>query len=262
MDPYLESWIWGDFHSNLIAALRAAAERNRAAPLRRPIRTGMYGCDDPETEFAIARPAGFVRSGPRVLTCGRNRRRRWPPPAPACSCRIRHRERQRVSCASWTTRSGESSRWLKSSARPTKPPHETGERIVSSARSTSLAASTWWKSTCCDRDRPAPGRPASAVADYYILVSRSRDVPAVGDSGRISVRDPLPPSPGPTRLRRDRSQSSCRLARLRATALYDEGALRRAARLTRNRRPRRSREPDAAWARDTARVPPNPPPTA
>src|ERR1700755_1515596 len=40
MDPYLESWIWGDFHSNLISAL--GAQLNAKLPRRYIANTELF----------------------------------------------------------------------------------------------------------------------------------------------------------------------------------------------------------------------------
>ena len=43
MDPYLESWIWGDFHSNLISAL-VLAQLNAKLPRRHIANTELFVC--------------------------------------------------------------------------------------------------------------------------------------------------------------------------------------------------------------------------
>lgn len=252
VDPYLESWIWGDFHSNLISAL--GAQLNAKLPRRYIANTELFIWREelpehdrrvlggPDVYVADQRPAAgaatalAVVSAPITTTLpGVERKQRYLRIVDAAERRI-------VTVVEVLSPSN-------------KTAHEKGEayrfkREEYIATGVNLLEIDLLRSGV----RPPLGDPAPPVGDYYVLVSRAAEQPLLR-IWPISVRDPLPPIPVPL----DPGEPEPLLdIRASMDRVYDDGRYGEQLNYTKPPTPA-LREPDASWARDMLATILNPP---
>jgi len=252
MDPYLESWIWEDFHNNMIVAFRA--QLNAQLPDGYVANTDLYVWreDPPEQDRSMlgGPDVRIAESGPRgsldlataavaapftALLPGVDRKQRYLRVVDNAQRRI-VTVIEMLSPANKTAHgNGEAYRFKR------------GEYLASGINLVEidlLRAGV----------RPPLGDPPPPMADYYVLLSRAVERPKVG-IWPFALRDPLPRIPVPLDPGVPEPWLDLRTALDRA---YDEG--RYARQLDYSQPPDLPlREPDATWARDLLARHLNPP---
>jgi Protein of unknown function (DUF4058) len=243
MDPYLESWIWGDFHRTMITALRA--QLNAKMPRRYVANTELYVwrvdpteqerlvIDGPDVHVADQKPsANFgtaTASLPAPITTvfsGIERKQHYVRIVDAAQRRI-------VTVVELLSPSNKST-------------HERGDayrfkRNEYMANGVNFIEIDFLRAGL----RPALGDPAPPISDYYVLVSRSENFPKL-DIWPISIRDALPRIPVPLDAGEPEVILDLRSAfdRVYEEARYGEQLDYTAPPIL------ALREPDASWARD------------
>jgi Protein of unknown function (DUF4058) len=253
MDPYIESWIWSSFHSNVIVAI--CDQLNPRLPKRYIASTELYVwrfdnseeerllLGGPDVHVADVQPAP---AGPAVATVaapittvlpGVVRKQRY--------VKITDPEERRVVAV------------IEVLSPSNKTTGEDGQayrlkREEYIASGISLVEIDLLRSGL----RPALGNPAPAISDYYFLVHRGWEKNRLG-IWPISLRDPLPSVPIPL----DPDVPDIMLdVRACIDHVYEFGRYGEQLNYTRPPKPP-LREPDATWARQmlTARVNPSTP---
>lgn len=255
MDPYLESWIWADFHSTLMAALRA--QLNAKLPARYIANTELFVWREesppepqrrvlagPDVYVADQRPAAgaatavAVAQAPVTTTLpGVERKQRYVRIVDSIERRI-------VTVVEVLSPSNKTAGVQGDAYR-----YKREEYIASGIN---LVEIDLLRSGI----RPPLGDPSPPVGDYYILVSRAAERPNMG-IWPVSVRDSLPPIPVPLDPDVPEPLVDVRAAMDR---VYDEGRYTEQLDYTKPPTPA-LREPDASWARDllASRLTPPPP---
>jgi hypothetical protein len=240
MDPYIESWIWGDFHANAVVAIRG--QLNPRLPKRYIASTELYVWRVDDTErLLLGGPDVFVSdkvptpTGPAVATAtapivtmlpGVVRKQRY--------VKIVDSEARRVVAV------------IELLSPSNKTSGEDGQayrmkREEYIAGGVSLIEIDLLRSG----HRPPLGNPAPPISDYYVLVHRGWEKDRMG-IWPVSVRDPLPPIPVP--LDPDVPDAVLNF-RACLDEVYDVG--RYAEQLDYAKPPTPPlREPDATWARE------------
>lgn len=243
MDPYLESWIWGDCHGGLIQAIRA--QLNVKLPPRFLANTGLYiWREGPEENERV------MLGGPDVFAA-----EKWPRPTGGTPTAV-------VEAPVTTLLPG-----IERKQRFVRIVDKTHRRIVTVLEILSPSNKTaddYGETYRLKRDeyiasginlveidllraghRPPLGEPPPESSDYYVLVSRSWERRKLG-IWPFSVRDPLPQIPIP--LECDEPEP---LLNLRAAfdRVYDEARFGEQVDYTTPPAPP-LREPDATWARE------------
>jgi hypothetical protein len=243
MDPYLESWIWADCHSTLIAALRA--QLNAKLPRRYVANTELYVWrEDPSRQERLilggpdvyaaeqqggpaeGTPAATIVAPVTTVLTGVERKQRYLRIVDSVGRRI-------VTVIELLSPSN-------------KTAHDSGEayrfkRDEYIASGVNLVEIDLLRSGV----RPPLGDPAPPVIDYYLLVSRTSERPRLG-IWPFSVRDPLPRIPVPLDPGEPEVLLDLRAALDRA---YEEGRYAEQLDYTKSPAPP-LREPDATWARE------------
>jgi hypothetical protein len=245
MDPYVESWIWGDFHLNFISALRA--QLNSKLPKRYIANTELFSWrEDPVDKdrmsivgpdaFLAERVSGAAKSGESsVATLN-------PPVTTVLSRKeTKHRylrivdseERRIVTVIEVLSPANKTAAGTGETYRLKREEYIGGG--LNLVEVDFLRAGV----------RPPLGDPAPPVADFYVLVNRAADRPRLG-IWPISVRDSLPAIPVPVDERVDDVILDLRSSFDR---VYDEG--RYDEQLNYKLSPHVPLlEPDATWARE------------
>jgi hypothetical protein len=241
MDPYLESWIWGDFHSNMISAL--GEQLNGKLPRRYIANTELYVWREdpprgdrlligrPDVHVADQRPGTGVGAAVAVV----------PSPIttllPGVEVRQRYlrivddAERRIVTVVELLSPSNKGS-------------HREAYRFKRDeyiASGVNLLELDLLRSGV----RPPLGNPAPPIGDYYALVSRAEE-PSLLRIWPISIRESLPLLPVPL----DPGEPEVLLdVRAAMDHVYDKW--RYGEQLNYGRPPVPAlREPDGSWARD------------
>jgi hypothetical protein len=256
MDPYLESWIWPDFHGSMLGeirtALNAVLPRRYAALIDRYV--WLEEADD-ATRVRLGVPDVTVAHRGDVVT-GTTALEALPAPA-SVTLPVERREGTRyIRVYDLHSRRVVTVLELLSPANKTSG----GDREKYLAkRNEYLATGTNLVEVDLLRagERLPLGEPAPVPADYYVLVSRGADFPKAG-IWPFSVRDLIPPLIVP--LSSEDAPVVLELKPL-TDRVYDIG--RYADELDYGRPPRPPlREPDATWARELLARHLNPPPSA
>jgi hypothetical protein len=250
MDPYIESWIWADFHASVVTEIRG--QLNQLLPKRYIASTEWYvwRVDDVE-RLLLGGPDLYVTdkapspSGPAVATIeapiitvlpGVVRKQRY--------VKIIDPEERRVVTV------------IELLSPSNKTAGEDGQayrmkREEYIANGISLVEIDLLRSG----HRPPLGDPAPPISDYYLLVHRGWEKNRLG-IWPVSVRDPLPPIP----IALDPDVPAV-LLDLRACLdrVYDLGRYGEQLDYTKPPRPA-FHEPDATWARELLARRLNPPP--
>ena len=256
MDPYLESWIWGDFHANVITAI--GAQLNAKLPRRYIANTELFVW----REEAPPEPRRGVLAGPDVYVADQR-----PAAGGASAAAV-------VQSPVTTTLPG-----VERKQRYLRIVDGIARRIVTVVEVLSPSNKTTGDKGDAYRFkreeyfaaginlveidllrsgvRPPLGDPAPPVGDYYLLVSRAAEQPLLR-IWPVSVREPLTSVPVPLDPGVPEPLLDVRAAMDR---VYDEH--RYAEQLDYTRPPAPPlREPDASWARELLASRPNPPQTA
>ncbi len=240
MDPYIESWIWSTFHTNVIVAI--CDQLNPRLPRRYIASTDLYvwRVDDKE-RLLIGGPDVFVSDRAPAPTCGGVATVTAPinTTLPGVVRKQRHikiidSEERRVVTVIEVLSPSNKTGSEDGQAYRLKPEEYMASGI-------NLVEIDLLRSGI----RPPLGDPAPPICDYYILVHRGWQSSRLG-IWPISIRDPLPPVPIPL----DPDVPDVML-NLRACIdhVYDFG--RYAEQLDYSKPPRPPlREPDATWARE------------
>ena len=245
IDPYIESWIWADFHLNYIGALRAQLNAN--LPKRYVANTDLLIWREDPTDLdrmSIVAPDAFLAErfeAPRNF--GTSAVATLTPPVTTVHKRKESKHRYLRIVDSEVRRIVTVIEVLSPTNKSQSGNGETyrfkREEYIGSGLNLVeidfLRAGT----------RPALGDPAPAVADFYVLVNRASDRPRLG-IWPISVRDALPPIPVPID---DGVPDLILDLRSACNRVYEEG--RYEDQLDYSIPPHVPlREPDATWARD------------
>jgi len=245
MDPYIEGWIWGDFHLSFITALRA--QLNAKLPNRYIANTELYiWREDPSDKdrLSISGPDAFVADRfDSDRTAASSPVATLTPPVMTVHRRMetKHRylrivdseERRVVTVIEVLSPASKNSGSTGQAYRVKR------EEYIASGLN--LFEIDFLRAGI----RPPLGDPSPPVADFYVLVNRASDRPRLG-IWPISVRDKLPPVPVPI----DEGVPDLTLElRPAFDRVYDEG--RYADQLNYSVAPQFPlREPDATWARE------------
>jgi hypothetical protein len=243
MDPYLESWIWADFHATLITATRA--QINAKLPRRYLANTELYVWREgpsenerlllggPDIHAVEKSPAGT--KGPPVATV--------VPPVTTILPGVERKQR-------YVRIVDESGRRIVTVIEILSPSnktaHESGEayrykREEYIASGVNLVEIDLLRAGV----RPPLGDPAPSIPDYYALVSRAWQRPQL-DVWPFSVRDPLPHIPVPLDPEEPEVLLDMGAAFARA---FEEGRYEEQVDYSKPPKPA-FREPDATWARE------------
>jgi len=245
MDPYIESWIWADFHANFIGALRA--QLNAKLPKRYIANTELFiWREDPtdQDRMSLAGPDAFLaerfetdRNAASAIAAT------LTPPVTTVHKRKESKHRYLRIVDSEERRIVTVIEVLSPANKTQSGNGETyrqkREEYIGSGLN--LVEMDYLRAGI----RPPLGDPAPPVADFYVLVNRASDRPRLG-IWPISVRNELPPIPVPI----DEGVPDLILdLRIAFNRVYDEG--RYEDQLDYSIPPHVPlREPDAAWARD------------
>jgi hypothetical protein len=240
MDPYIESWIWGSFHGNLVVAI--SDYLNPRLPKRYIASTGLYlwRVDEgeqlllggPDIYVADKAPTG---SGPVVATVSAPVVTTLPGVVKKQSYVkiIDHEARRIVAVIEALSPSN------KTSGDDGQAYRMKREEYIASG--ISLVEIDLLRSG----HRPPLGDPAPPISDYYVLVHRSWEKDRMG-IWPISVRDPLPPIPIPLDPEVPDAVLDLRSC---IDHVYDAGRYAEQLDYSKPSRPP-LREPDATWARE------------
>jgi len=245
MDPYIEGWIWGDFHLSFITALRA--QLNVKLPKRYVANTELFiWREDPSDKDRMS------ISGPDAYLADRLRDQNVPSGSPVATLTppVTTIHRRKETKHRYLRIVDSEERRVVTVLEVLSPANKTASSIGEAYR---LKREEYIASglNLVEIDflrggiRPSLGDPAPPVADYYVLVNRATDRPRLG-IWPISVRETLPPIPVPI----DEEVPDVVLdLRQALDRVYDEG--RYFDQLNYSESPQLPlREPDASWARD------------
>jgi Protein of unknown function (DUF4058) len=240
MDPYLESWIWGDFHSNMISVL--GEQLNDKLPRRYIANTELYVWREdpsrgdrlliggPDVHVADQRPASGASATASVVTA--------PVTTILPGVEARQRYLRIVDGAE---------RRIVTVVELLSPANKGGNReAYRFKRDEYIASGVNLLEIDLLRSgvRPPLGNPAPPIRDYYALVSRAEE-PSLLHIWPISIRDSLPPVPVPL----DPGEPEILLdIRAAMDRVYDKGRYGEQLDYTKPPVPA-LREPDGAWAR-------------
>jgi hypothetical protein len=240
MDPYLESWIWADFHSNMISALRA--QLNGKLPRRYIANTELYiwredslqgdrlMLDGPDVHIADQRPAHGATAAMSVVAA--------PITTVLPGIEGKQRYLRIVDAAE---------RRIVTVVEMLSPSNKGGHRdAYRFKREEYIASGVNLLEIDLLRSgvRPPLGDPAPPIDDYYVLVSRAAERPLLR-IWPISIRDPLPPIPAPLNPGELEVLLDVRAAMDR---VYEDGRYGEQLDYTKPPVPA-LREPDGAWGR-------------
>jgi hypothetical protein len=243
MDPYLESWVWGDFHRTMITALRA--QLNTKVPRRYVANTELYVWrEDPtEHERLILGGPDVHRADQKPSTKPETAGASLLPPITTVYSGV-ERKQHYVRIVDAAQRRIVTVLELLSPSN--KSAHERGD-AYRFKRDEYMASGVNFIEIDLLRAglRPPLGDPPPPINDYYVLVSRSEDGPRLG-IWPISLRDALPLIPVPL----DAGEADVQLdLRAALDRVYDEA--RYGEQLDYSSPPALAlREPDASWARE------------
>jgi len=240
MDPYIESWIWGSFHTNVIVAV--CDRLNPRLPKRYIASTELY-------VWRVDNAERLLIGGPDVFVADRD-----PAPAGGGAATVAApintilpgvvRKQRYVKIVDSQERRIVAVIEVLSPTNKTASEDGHAYRLKREeyiASGISLVEIDLLRSG----QRPPLGDPAPPISDYYILVHRSWEPNRMG-IWPVSVRDPLPQVPVP--LDPDVPEAMLDL-RACIDHVYDFG--RYAEQLDYSKPPRPPlREPDATWARE------------
>lgn len=251
MDPYLESWIWADFHGNMMYAMRA--QLNGKLPRRYIANTELYVWREdpphdrlmlggPDIHVAERRPTDSTANAVSVV----------PAPVTTVLPGVEGKQRYLRIVDGVERRIVTVIEILSPSNKGAHREAYRFKREEYIASGVNLLEIDLLRSGV----RPPLGDPAPLVGDYYLLVSRAEERPLLR-IWPIAVRDELPPVPVPL----DPGEPEVLLdVRDAMGRVYDDG--RYAEQLDYSKPPAPPlREPDATWARDLLASRLNPPQT-
>ena len=241
MDPYLESWIWGDFHSNMISAL--GEQLNDKLPRRYIANTELYVWREepprgdrlliggPDIHVADQRPEASEGAAVSVVAA--------PVTTTLPGVEGKQRYLRIVDGAE---------RRIVTVVEMLSPSNKGGHREAYRFKREEYIASgvnLFEIDLLRSGVRPPLGDPAPPVGDYYVLVSRAAERQLLR-IWPVSIRDPLPPVPVPL----DPGEPEILLdIRAAMDRVYDKG--RYGEQLNYSKPPVPAlREPDGSWARD------------
>ena len=243
MDPYLESWIWGDFHSSMIGALRA--QLNAKVPRRYVANTELYVWrEDPAVQERL------VLGGPDVHLADQK-----PSEKPGAAVAVARapittvlpsveRKQRYLHIVDAAQRRIVTVLELLSPSNKTA--HDRGEAYRFKRDEYLVSEINFVEIDLLRKGvRPPLGDPPPPLSDYYVLVSRSEDRPKLG-IWPISIRDKLPLIPVPLDAGEPEVLLDLRAAidRVYEEARYGEQLVYAAPPAL------PLREPDGSWARD------------
>src|SRR5258708_5337329 len=197
MDPYVEGWIWGDFHLSFITALRA--QLNAKLPKRYIANTELYiWREDPSDKDRLS-----VVGGPDAFLADRFESQEAPTPAAVASLPppVTTVHKRKETKHRYVRIVDSEERRIVTVIEVLSPANKTASSTGDAYRlkreeyiagGLNLVEIDFLRGGI----RPPLGDPAPPVADYYVLVNRAPDRPRFG-IWPISIRDELPPVPVP-----------------------------------------------------------------